>query len=95
MNILVTGCGGFIGSSVSRLLVESGHQAKGVDNVGPSDSSLVHWRLHDLLGNPRFAFHNIDIRDRKNLIRVFQGSSADAPIAAVIHLAVYPRNTML
>ena len=87
MNILVTGCGGFIGSSVSRLLVESGHQATGVDNVEPADSPLVRWRLHNLLGNPRFSFHNIDMRDRKNLIRVFQGSSADAPIAAVIHLA--------
>ena len=87
MNILVTGCGGFIGSSVSRLLLESGHQATGVDNVGPPDSSLVHWRLRDLLGDPRFALHNIDIRDRKDLSRVFQGSSADAPIAGVIHLA--------
>ena len=87
MNILVTGCGGFIGSSVSRLLLESGHQATAVDNVGPPDSPLVHWRLRDLLGNPRFALHNIDIRDRKDLIRVFQSSSVDVPFAAVIHLA--------
>ena len=87
MNILVTGCGGFIGSNVSRLLVESGHQATGVDNVGPPDSPLVRWRLRDLLGNPCFTFHSINIRDRKRLIRVFLDSSADAPISAVIHLA--------
>ena len=87
MNILVTGCGGFIGSNVSQLLAESGHQATGVDNVGPPDSPLVRWRLHDLLGNPRFALHNIDIRDREDLSRVFQDSSVDVPIAAVIHLA--------
>ena len=87
MNILVTGCGGFIGSNVSRLLVESGHQATGVDNVGPPDSPLVRWRLHDLLVNPRFALHNVDIRDREDLSRVFQDSSVDVPIAAVIHLA--------
>ena len=87
MNILATGCGGFIGSNVSRLLVESGHRVTGVDSVGPSDSPLVRWRLHDLLGNPRFALHNIDIRDRKGLSRVFQDSSVDAPFAAVIHLA--------
>ena len=87
MNILVTGCGGFIGSNVSRLLVKSGHQATGVDNVGPPDSPLVRWRLHDLLGNPSFTVQSIDIRDRKRLSRVFQDSSVDVPIAAVIHLA--------
>ena len=87
MNILVTGCAGFIGSNVSQCLVESGRQVTGVDNEGPSASKLVRWRLRGLLGNPRFALHNIDIRDRKRLSRVFQGSSGDAPIAAVIHLA--------
>ena len=58
-----------------------------MDNVGPPDSPLVRWRLRDLLGNPCFTFHSIDIRDPNRLSRVFRYSSADAPIAAVIHLA--------
>ena len=87
MNILVTGCGGFIGSNVSRLLVESGRQVTGVDNVGPSASKLVRWRLRDLLANPRFVFQSIDIRDRQRLNQVFQDSGSEGTIAAVIHLA--------
>ena len=87
MNILVTGSSGFIGSNVSRLLVESGYQATGVDNVGPSDSSLVRWRLREILGNPRFALRRIDIQDRERLRRIFQDSLARSPISAVVHLA--------
>ena len=87
MNILVTGCAGFIGSNVSRLLVGSGYQVTGVDHVGLSDSSLVRWRLRDLQGNPRFTLHRIDIQDGERLRLLFQDSIASSPISAVVHLA--------
>ena len=87
MNILVTGCGGFIGSNVLRLLVESGYQVAGVDNVGPSESSLVRWRLRDLTGNPRFVLHSFDIQDCERPRRLFQDGRASSPISAVVHLA--------
>ena len=48
MNILVTGCGGFIGSSVWRLLLESGHCVTGLDGVHPGASPLARWRLRDI-----------------------------------------------
>ena len=87
MNIMVTGCAGFIGSNVSQLLLESGRQVTGVDNVGPYASKLVHWRLQDLLANPKFTLHNMDIQEHQHLRRAFQDCNADAPVASVIHLA--------
>ena len=87
MNILVTGCGGFIGSSVSRLLVESGYHTTGVDNVRPSDYTLVRWRLRDFLGNPRFTLHGFDIQDHQRLRQLFKDIGARSPISAIIHLA--------
>ena len=87
MNILVTGCGGFIGSNVSRLLAESGHHVTGIDSSGPDDSTLLRWRLRGLPAYPRFALHNIDIQDRQLLARLFEASSCDGSFSAVIHLA--------
>ena len=87
MNIMVTGCAGFIGSNVSQLLLESGRQATGVDNVGPFASKLAHWRLQDLLANPTFTLHNMDIQEHQRLRRVFQDRNPDAPVVSVIHLA--------
>ena len=87
MNILVTGCAGFIGSNVSRLLAESGHHVTGIDSIGLNDSMLVHWRLRGLLAYPRFALHKIDIQDRQLLARLYEDSSCDGAFSAVIHLA--------
>ena len=87
MNILVTGCGGFIGSNVSRLLVESGHHVTGLDSIEPGASPLVHWRLRDLLGKSEFAYRTLDIRDHQRLRWAFQGNGPGGDIAAVIHLA--------
>ena len=87
MNILVTGCGGFIGSNVSRLLAESGHHVTGIDSIGLYDSTLVRWRLRGLPAYPRFALHNIDIQDRHSLRLLFQDSTCQGAFSAVIHLA--------
>ena len=87
MNILVTGCGGFIGSNVSRLLAESGHHVTGIDSIGLDDSTLVRWRLRGLPAYPRFALHNIDVQDRHSLRLLFQDSTCDGAFSAVIHLA--------
>ena len=87
MNLIVTGCAGFIGSNVSRLLLESGHHVTGVDSIEPDASPLVRWRLHDLLGKSEFAYRTLDIRDRQRLRWAFQGNGPGGAIAAVIHLA--------
>ena len=87
MNIVVTGCTGFIGSNVSRLLVEAGHSVRGVDSVEANDSELARWRLRPLSGGPGFTSHAVDILDPKSLRGVFQEYSPDQRDTAVVHLA--------
>ena len=87
MNILVTGYAGFIGSNVSRLLLESGHCVTGVDSVNPGASSLVRWRLRDIAGKSGFAYRMADIRDHESIRGAFHDRFASSSISAVIHLA--------
>ena len=71
MNILGTGCGGFIGSSVSQLLLESGHCVTGLDIVHPSASPLARWRLRDNAGKSGFAYRTADIGDHERIRGAF------------------------
>ncbi len=53
MNVLVTGCAGFIGSKVGELLIQNGHHVVGVDNFNNSyDIRLKEWRHSQLQGTP-------------------------------------------
>jgi nucleoside-diphosphate-sugar epimerase len=84
MRFLVTGCAGFIGSHVTRQLLEAGHEVVGVDSLNDQyDPRLKRWRLAQLQGRPGFAFHLLDISRRGALDPLF----AAAPIDAVINLA--------
>ena len=90
MNILVTGCAGFIGSKVSELLLAEGHAVVGLDNVNDAyDVRLKQWRLKQLEGKPGFEFHRLDICDRTALSDHFHSLFAirHSPIDAVINLA--------
>ena len=79
--VLVTGCAGFIGSKVCRMLLEQGQAVVGVDNLNQAyDARLKEWRLSQLRGLPGFDFHQIDIADREGLGRLFAGGSFDAVI---------------
>ena len=79
MSILVTGCAGFIGSNVCRLLLEDGESVEGVDNISDAyDVRLKHWRLDQLKGHARFRFRNVDISDYSAIRSVFEGSQANA-----------------
>ena len=89
---LVTGAAGFIGSQVSRLLLEAGHEVVGVDNVNSAyDPRLKEWRLDQLAALPRFRLERVDIGDLAALERVFaeaqRQAGGNAPFAAVLNLA--------
>src|SRR6185369_590500 len=66
MAVLVTGAGGFIGASTSRVLLERGDEVVGIDNLNDYyDPSLKQARLRNLqqqFGN-RFRFELIDFAD--------------------------------
>ena len=87
LRILLTGCAGFIGARVAALLLESGHWVAGLDNLDASSGGrLGEWRLEGLLRHPRFAFHPLDIRDRRAVEPVFHADGESGPVSAVLHL---------
>ncbi len=88
MNILVTGCAGFIGSKVARLLLKQGHSVLGVDQLRDADlSRLQSWRLQSLTSNPVFSFHQLDIADLESLRSMLMEAHTRTPISAIINLA--------
>lgn len=64
MNILVTGCAGFIGSHLSEKLLNEGHSVVGVDNFDPFYSiNLKKENLDLLLPRRQFTFIEGDLSD--------------------------------
>lgn len=93
MQVLVTGCAGFIGRRVCELLLAEGHRVVGVDNLNDAyDARLKHWRLKHLSSNPAFTFHRLDITDFDGMKRLFlnegYGERGSYPsYGAVVNLA--------
>lgn len=84
MNILLTGCFGFIGSNVCSDLLNNKHKVIGIDNLS-NPSIFPTERIKSLSGDnwKNFAFQKGDIQDiefLKNLARQYQ-------IDMIIHLA--------
>ena len=90
MNILVTGCAGFIGSRVTQLLLDEGHTVVGIDNLNHAyDVRLKEWRLSRLQKQPSFSFHLLDITNQGELRSLFEGEQQRQalPFDAVANLA--------
>jgi len=86
MNILITGCAGFIGYNLSELILSKNKKYKiyGVDNINNYyDVNLKKARLRNLKKHQNFNFTKIDIINQKKLNDFFLGKN----IKVVIHLA--------
>jgi UDP-glucuronate 4-epimerase len=85
MNILITGCSGFIGFHLSdKLAKNKKNKIFGIDNLNSYyDVSLKKSRLKILNQNTNFFFKKIDIEDNKKLKNFFKKLKIDI----VIHLA--------
>lgn len=83
MKFMVTGAAGFIGSHVSKRLLDAGHQVVGIDNLNDYyDVNLKLARL-DLLKSGNFTFHKMELADREAMAALF----ASEKFERVIHLA--------
>ena len=79
--ILVTGVAGFIGSKVSEMLLEDGHDVIGIDNLNDYyDTRLKLWRLDNLKKNNNFKFYQVDIENYDDLNAIFKEHSPEAVI---------------
>lgn len=84
MKVIVTGCSGFIGMHVSRMLLDRGDVVIGVDNMNHYyEPALKDARLAELSKYSGFTFHQVDVSDKNLLFEIFSDVKADF----VIHLA--------
>lgn len=84
MNILVTGGAGFIGSAVTKRLVERGDRVIILDNFNDYyDPQLKRDRIAVFLKGVDFKLYEGDIRDAKLVEKIFE----EEKIEKVVHLA--------
>lgn len=90
---LITGSGGLIGSECVRHFAESGYRVIGIDNdmraefFGPEASTATTTR-HLIETYDDFECHEIDIRDRQGIDKVF--ARARGRLDLIIHTAAQP-----
>lgn len=79
MKYLVTGAAGFIASRTAKLLLESGHDVVGIDNLNNYyDVKLKLHRLEKLKSSPKFEFQKLDIENSKEILNLFEKHKFDA-----------------
>jgi UDP-glucuronate 4-epimerase len=84
MRVFVTGAAGFVGSRLSKSLLDRGDEVVGFDNFNDYYSPALKERhLLDLTPNPRFELVRGDLREAESLRETFQKYRPDA----VAHLA--------
>src|SRR3954451_21822969 len=93
--MLVTGSSGLIGSEVCGYFSTQGWQIHGIDNnsrasfFGPSGDTR--WNQHRLQSElPGFVHHEIDIRDRKDVLELVAEIQPDA----IVHTAAQPSHDL-
>ena len=86
MNILITGCCGFIGYHLSQKM-GTNYKVLGIDNISTYyDTNYKYKRLKKLKSNKNFKFFKIDIANKKKLEKFFAKFNIDV----VINLAAQP-----
>lgn len=95
MKILVTGSSGLIGSEAVEYFDRRGATVHGVDNnmrmdfFGPEGDTL--WNRRRLeAGCRHFRHHELDVRDREGVLRLFR----EVPVDLVIHCAAQPSHDL-
>ena len=82
-NCLVTGAAGFIGSHLVDVLLASGANVTGIDNLKLGRRE----NLASALKNPRFKFFEADVNDLSACGKIISAQSKSAPFTAAWHMA--------
>ncbi len=84
MVYLVTGAAGFIGSSLSKRLLEEENKVIGIDNFCDFYNPQIKERnIKEFEENPNFKLYRVDIRDKGKIDNIFETEKIDV----VVHLA--------
>ena len=77
--VLITGSAGYIGSVLSRLLLNNGYKVRGIDNLNFGGESLL-----GILQHPNFEFVYGDIRNQKDRKIAFDNVDCLVHLAAIV-----------
>lgn len=90
MRVLLTGCAGFIGTNLTKRLLDEGHDVIGVDNfITSSPENIEQFRK-----NPRFTFLEHDISTPLYLHEKVSWVLHFASPASPVHYLKYPIKTL-
>jgi nucleoside-diphosphate-sugar epimerase len=90
MKVLITGGAGYLGSNLTRHLLEAGYTVTVLDNLMYDQVTLLH-----LFGNPKFQFELGDIRDKKLLQELVGLNDVIIPLAAIVGMPACKANPEL
>ena len=76
MKVLITGGAGYIGTSLTPLLLKKGYHVKAIDNLSFGGEALI-----PFFSYPNYSFQKGDIRDVSSMKQALDG------IDCIIHLA--------
>jgi nucleoside-diphosphate-sugar epimerase len=87
MKVLITGGAGYLGSNLTRHLLEVGYSVTVLDNLMYDQVTLLH-----LFGNPKFQFELGDVRDKKLLQELVGLNDVIIPLAAIVGMPACKAN---
>lgn len=90
MKVLITGGAGYLGSNLTRHLLEAGYSVTVLDNLMYDQVTLLH-----LFGNPKFQFELGDVRDKKLLQELVGLHDVIIPLAAIVGMPACKANPEL
>jgi nucleoside-diphosphate-sugar epimerase len=79
VKILVTGCAGYIGSTLTGYLLEAGHEVTALDNFSHWQNSLASY-----CANPQFSIIRADCRDNRVMKPLVAKADVIIPLAAIV-----------
>ena len=79
MRVLITGAAGFVGSNLTKKLLDNNYSIIAIDNLSQGSKK----NIEPFLNNKNFEFHQADVRDFDSIKKIAKN------ITGIIHLAAF------